>query len=218
MRDVELVFEPMGDTQSTLEALNDTNGYFAGDMLVETGYFSAPVNPSRYKLTTKAGYQYYLDQSAGIEKVVDPNGHTLTYTKNGIYHSSGKSVPFERNSQGHITAVVAPNGSRLLYAYDDKRDLVSVTDRDLALGVEARAAEVADRLVDRVGNVDRVQLAAAVHARQLLGVAPENCVPPSLQPSNRTSVLPSSTKSISHCEKVCCRTEAMHSATNFPLL
>lgn len=130
IKDVSLVFNPVGDTQSTLEALNDSSAYYVNGQLVETGYYSNPVNPSRYKLTTQAGYEYYLSQGLGIEKVVDPNGHTLTYTSGGIFHSSGKAVTFERNSKGRITDVIAPNGTRLTYHYDGREDLERVIDRD----------------------------------------------------------------------------------------
>lgn len=130
IRDVNLVFNPVGDTQSTLAALNDSSAYYVNGQLVETGYYSNPVDPSRYKLTTQAGYEYFLNQGLGIEKVVDPNGHTLTYTNDGIFHSSGKAVTFERNSKGRITDVIAPNGTRLTYHYDDREDLERVIDRD----------------------------------------------------------------------------------------
>lgn len=127
-RQVDLQFEAVGDTQSELEALNDTQGYLIGNNLVETGYFSQPVDPQRYKLTTRAGYQYYLDQDFGIEMLVDPNGHKLTYTDDGIFHSSGKSIRFVRNSAGRIIEIIDPNGNRILYNYSRKSDLDSVED------------------------------------------------------------------------------------------
>ncbi|WP_417538936.1 putative Ig domain-containing protein [Marinobacter sp.] len=128
IRDVTLKFTPVGDTRSTLRALNDNNAYFMGDSLVENGYYSNPVDPSRYELTTEAGYKYTLDQTFGIEKVTDPNGNTLTYTQNGIFHSSGKSVVFERDSEGRITAIVKPGGERLVYSYDGENNLVASAD------------------------------------------------------------------------------------------
>lgn len=128
IRDVTLEFTAVGDTQSTLRALNDKNAYFLGDSLVENGYFANPVDPSRYELTTDTGYIYTLDQTFGIEKVTDPNGHTLTYTRDGIFHSGGKSVAFERDGDGRISAIVKPDGERLVYSYDGDNNLVASAD------------------------------------------------------------------------------------------
>ncbi len=132
IKDVSLVFNAEGDTQSTLEAVNDSTAYYLNGNLVETGYFETPVNPSRYRLTTKAGYIYNLDQNFGIETVIDPNGHTLTYTNDGIFHSSGKAVTFERDSDGRIERVIDPSGNAIQYNYDEYLDLRTVIDRDTA--------------------------------------------------------------------------------------
>ena len=130
--DVSLVFNAVGDTQSTLEALNDTTGRLHNGHLVEQSTFSDPINPSRYKLTTREGYVYLLNQDFGIETVTDPNGHTLTYSNNGIVHSSGKSVLFNRDSDGRITSITDPNGNQYSYDYNLQGDLVSSVDALLA--------------------------------------------------------------------------------------
>ena len=127
--DVELVFSPVGNTQSTLDALNDTRARLNGDQLLETGSFSGPVNPSRYRLTTRDGYQYVLNQAFGIDQVIDPNGNTLTYSDSGIVHSSGKSVTFTRDGQNRITRITDPNGNNIDYVYNVNGDLESVTDQ-----------------------------------------------------------------------------------------
>jgi RHS repeat-associated protein len=130
IKDVTLDFQPLGDNQSTLIALDQADARYESGTLLSTSDFTSPVDPSRYKLTTQAGYEYILNQSFGVEKIVDPNGHTLTYTDDGIFHSSGKAVTFERNSQGRITDVIAPDGKRLTYHYDAREDLEHVIDRD----------------------------------------------------------------------------------------
>ncbi|WP_341502516.1 putative Ig domain-containing protein [Gallaecimonas sp. GXIMD4217] len=126
--EVDLQFEAMGDTQSELEMLGNSHTRLVNGNLVETTYFSEPLDPDQYKLTTKAGYVYYLDQDFGIDKVVDPNGNTLTYSNDGIVHSSGKAIRFHRNSDGRITSISDPNGNVLEYGYDDKGDLVASSD------------------------------------------------------------------------------------------
>ncbi|WP_282957368.1 hypothetical protein [Methylovulum psychrotolerans] len=40
---------------------------------------------------------YFLTEGVGLEKVQDPFGNTLTYSKNGIVHSAGLSVAFQRD-------------------------------------------------------------------------------------------------------------------------
>ncbi|WP_165840151.1 Ig-like domain-containing protein [Motiliproteus coralliicola] len=128
VKDVKLVFNAVGDTQSQLEALDSVNARYEGGTLLETGSFSGPVNPTRYKLTTRTGYIYLLNQDLGIEQVIDPNGHTLTYSNDGIVHSSGKSVDFVRDSQGRITLIVDPNGNILNYGYDAAQNLSLYSD------------------------------------------------------------------------------------------
>ncbi|WP_028116276.1 putative Ig domain-containing protein [Ferrimonas senticii] len=127
--DVELKFEAKGDTQSTLEPLDDRFARLVDSQLVEKGFFAAPINPQRYKLTTRTGYVYYLDQSYGIEKVVEPNGAELVYTNDGIFHSSGKAVIFERDSEGKIQTITDPMGHKRHYHYSDDNDLVASDDQ-----------------------------------------------------------------------------------------
>jgi choice-of-anchor A domain-containing protein/RHS repeat-associated protein len=132
-RYVNLRFVPEDQTYSKLEALDAgslyltdlTNGNLSED-IVET----AAADVSKYRLTTRAGYQYVIDQYKGIETVTDPNGNVITYTDDGIFHSAGQSVEFERGANGRITGVIAPNGTRLTYHYDAKGDLEFVENRD----------------------------------------------------------------------------------------
>ncbi len=128
--DVQVVYNAVGDTHSTLKAINDSSARLndSTGTLVETGFFSAPVDPSRYTLTTRAGYIYYLDQSFGIIKVEDPNNHTLTYTNDGIFHSAGKSILFNRDSEGKIVDVTAPDGRIVSYHFDSNNNLQASVD------------------------------------------------------------------------------------------
>ncbi len=150
--DVSLVFNPVGNTQSTLSALNTSGLRVQGDHLEILGDGFA-IDPNRYILTTREGYTYYLNQDFGIESVEDPNGHTLTYTDAGIFHSSGKAITFERDTDGLITDVIAPNGARLVYVRDLQGDLTSVTDRD---GAETEYTyNLNHGLVDIIDPLDR---------------------------------------------------------------
>ena len=130
--DVQLGFNPTGDTDSTLEAVDDRSArFFVNEgTLVTTDFFLNPVDPSRYILTTRAGYRYVLDKDFGIDYIEDPNGNTIFYTDNGIIHSSGKAVRFQRDIDGRVVRIVDPDGNSLQYSYDASGDLTGATERD----------------------------------------------------------------------------------------
>ncbi len=127
---LEFDFRAMEGTFSTL-----TENDFSGGMrlvngnLVENHTFSIIADPTNYTLTTSEGFVYELDQNFGIRTVVDPNDNTLTYTRNGILHSNGMSVLFNRDVSGRITDIVDPAGNILSYEYDTAGDLVAFRDR-----------------------------------------------------------------------------------------
>ena len=94
-----------------------------------------PVNPAygggRFFLTTKDGLRYEINGLTGkLRKVTDRNNNNLTYTNDGVIHSSGKEITFARDAQNRITAVTDPMGNDITYGYDASGDLVSVTDRE----------------------------------------------------------------------------------------
>ena len=129
--DVTLSFAPRAGTLSSLETVAPIGGRLSNGNLVIPGS-AAPLDPQRYRLTTKEGFVYILNQAFGIETVSDPNGNTLTYSDTGIVHSSGKSVLFNRDASGRITAITDPNGNVLSYTYDANNDLVTATDQTAA--------------------------------------------------------------------------------------
>ena len=90
---------------------------------------AGPYDPSRYVLTTGQGVVYELDQEFGITRITEPNGNSLTYSDQGVLHSSGVGVTFHRDDRGRITRVTDPKGGMIDYQYDDVGDLVAVTDR-----------------------------------------------------------------------------------------
>jgi len=125
--DVRLNFVPEAGTLGTLAAQSDpllrlSNGHleFLGD--------GVPYNTDRYVYTSKEGFEYHLDQNFGIEMVKDLNGNTLTYTDNGILHSDGKSVLFNRDATGRITSITDPMNNAMHYDYDGEGNLEAYTD------------------------------------------------------------------------------------------
>jgi choice-of-anchor C domain-containing protein len=95
-------------------------------------------NPRLYTLKTKEGIKYEIDEIEGLKKVTDLNGNTLTVKPEGLFHSSGIRVSFERDAQGRITKITEPNDptrtpGTLKYAYDSLGNLLSFTDQSNAV-------------------------------------------------------------------------------------
>jgi RHS repeat-associated protein len=86
--------------------------------------------PRRVRLTTRDGRTFNLDLFEGVTRVEDLNGNALSITPEGITHTSGRSVIFERDGEGRITRITDPEGEGLVYAYDVAGDLMEVRDRE----------------------------------------------------------------------------------------
>lgn len=140
-RFVRLNFSAEEGTFSTLETVTDhqlylsdvSGGNLSGDITEDEAF-----NITKYRLTTRAGYVYDLDQDFGIETVTDPNGHSLTYNESGISHSSGKSLIFNRDlDSGRIVSIEDPKGNTYEYRYSAAGDLLEATAPDaFAIGEE----------------------------------------------------------------------------------
>lgn len=87
------------------------------------------VNPNAYTLTTNDGLSYRYGQSSGLQSITDPSGNTVTFTENGIVHSSGVSIDFVRDPRGRITEIVDTAGDSIYYQYDAAHDLVGFTNQ-----------------------------------------------------------------------------------------
>ncbi|MCX6879255.1 MAG: fibro-slime domain-containing protein [Verrucomicrobia bacterium] len=112
-------------------------------------------NPDTFILTTRDGVRYTYDQSAGLQQARDLNGNTLTYTPDGIRHSSGITIPFIRDAQGRITEIRDPAGKAIKYTYHAAGDLKTMTDgTDLVTTIDYRAtpAHYLDKITDPLGR------------------------------------------------------------------
>ena len=152
--DVTLRFEPQQGTLSKLELASPLLVRLIGSDLVDLSAPDVPYDPNAYTLTTQEGYVYQLNQDFGITEVLDPNGNTLTYTSDGIFHSDGKSVLFHRNGEGRITALIDSAGNQRDYVYNSAGDLLDATD---ALGNTTQYTYNRSHgllsIVDPLGNV-----------------------------------------------------------------
>jgi len=152
--DVQLGFEPIGDTRSTLEQTSYGLLRIASGNIIELGGEIGPVDPDTYKLTTQDGMVYALDQQFGLRKVNEPGGHSISYSDDGIAHSLGYAIDFERDAYNRITALILPDGRRVGYAYDVKGDLTKVTDlgqENTMLTYVPKAAHYLDEIYDPRG-------------------------------------------------------------------
>src|SRR5437870_3500850 len=81
-----------------------------------------PQNPffgNSYTLTDPRGMRYSIDATTGkLVSETDRNGNTLTFQEDGIFSSAGRSVTFQRDQYGRITAITDPSGNSILYGYD----------------------------------------------------------------------------------------------------
>jgi len=85
--------------------------------------------PSHFKFTTQEGDDYTISEAARVESLTDRNGNTLSATRDGIFHSSGKRLTDVRDSQARIEKIIDPAGKKLFYGYNSLSSLASFTDR-----------------------------------------------------------------------------------------
>lgn len=85
-----------------------------------------PWNPSSYFLTAPDGVVHTYHQDKGILSSENPSGASLRYTPEGIVHSSGLALLFERDQAGRITSITEPGGGSWTYSYSAEGDLSAV--------------------------------------------------------------------------------------------
>ena len=135
---VTLDFIPNPGVTSTLELSRDITLILKpnGD-LINPGS-SIPFNPASslfqpltYTLTTLGGLTFQIDPVTGkANSITDRNNNQLVFDENGVTHSSGKGITFNRDAQGRIISIIDPMGIPISFEYDEHGDLVSVLDRE----------------------------------------------------------------------------------------
>ena len=115
--------EALGGTEVLYTSGDDVRGFDGGE---DTGVV---YSPRAVRLRTRDRRVLDLDVAAGITRIQDAHGNTLTIDAAGVAHSSGKSIAFERDARGRITRIVDPSGDSLRYTYDAVGDLATVVSR-----------------------------------------------------------------------------------------
>lgn len=126
---VQITFDPIDGTDSTLEAADFGLVRLVDENLIDIEAPETPIDPARYRLTTPEGMLFELNQGFIVQRVIEPNGTALEFSDNGIEHSQGFALEFVRDLSGRITNIIARDGSVLSYQYDAAGDLISSLDR-----------------------------------------------------------------------------------------
>ena len=125
---ITVSYKAQRGTKSTLEPINKTSAalIYNDDTLMYAD--GTPYAPAGYKLTKQDGTVYYFDADGNVTKIIDTNGSTIEMTYDGIIHSDGKSINYNRDNKGRITSIVSPTGKTVEYTYDNNGDLTAVKD------------------------------------------------------------------------------------------
>jgi RHS repeat-associated protein len=127
-------FQPRPGTLGTLISLDNNNLSILdsqpGVVNLLDDLTNKTYNPQRFKYTAADGTEIVIHKTLGVESVRDPNGNTLSFSVNGIIHSGGKSVLFQRDTEGRITQLTDPGGNVQTYSYDVNGDLTRHTDAE----------------------------------------------------------------------------------------
>ncbi len=149
-------FYPLGDTTSTLEPLDNASQladdfYIAGtgdnDLTSDDPLPGEPgtvFNPTRFRLTTKDGTRYIVDEKLGLLRLEDLNGNTLVLNRDGANKVTAivstqaapsgpvvSTVTIHRDVTGRVDYIRDPAGRDLDYLYDAQGRLSSFINREL---------------------------------------------------------------------------------------
>jgi len=117
----------------TLVGVNQTSVFVDGPAIGPVQFINSDYttwDPHQFTLTAEDGTVYNIDQERGLTQMQDRAGNTLQVSDQGIVHSSGKSVVFQRDTLNRISKITDPVGNALTYNYDVNGDLVAFVDRE----------------------------------------------------------------------------------------
>ena len=123
-----------GHSGASLEALGSwLDLRIVGGQLTDYGS-GETYNPTQWKYTTREGVEFILDGSrglaGGIQQIKDRQGNTMQFAADGIRHSGGWSLRFERDAQKRITRITGPGGVQRRYSYDAAGNLAAAIEPD----------------------------------------------------------------------------------------
>ncbi|MCB9525413.1 MAG: hypothetical protein H6702_18835 [Myxococcales bacterium] len=116
--------------RATLQPLDGSFGTYLNGQGLFTSDLSDDLDVTRALLTTPDGRKFAISKSGGVYQVADRNQNRVDIRPDGLIHSGGKSVEYERDGQGRIVRVVPPDGPAIRYEYSAAGDLVAVIDQE----------------------------------------------------------------------------------------
>ncbi|HUL53425.1 MAG TPA: Ig-like domain-containing protein, partial [Opitutaceae bacterium] len=152
VRSGRIRFYPLGDTTSTLEPLDSRNELADTFWIAGTGENDLTTddlglvvfNPTRFRLTTRDGTAYILDERLGLLEMRDLNGNTLVLSRDGqdglaaVVSSQAapggpvvRTVTIHRDDTGQVDYIRDPAGHDLDYVYDEQGRLSAFANREL---------------------------------------------------------------------------------------
>ena len=149
----KIVFVPRDNTTSTLEATDVTDLQVNGNQLYDLANNEA-ADPKQFKMTLQDGTQYFLDRAVGITQIKDNYGNTISFTRNSITSSGGKSILMTRDTAGRIVSVTDATNVGMVYTYDSNGDLNTITDaRNNKTTLSYQAGHLLTKFTDPNGNL-----------------------------------------------------------------
>ena len=118
-------YVPVDDTKGALDTPNDSSQvllYSDNDgtlAYADDDNFGDPYNPTLFRLTLEDGSVYLFDKEKGLLSMTDPYGHAIAYSDDGISHSSGAILSFERDTENRIERIVDQLGRTIEYRYGE---------------------------------------------------------------------------------------------------
>ncbi|MGE4182848.1 MAG: Ig-like domain-containing protein, partial [Limisphaerales bacterium] len=104
-----------------------------GDAFYQVGT-GLPYNPDSGRfggfdnaVTASDGTRYVYTRAEGLREIWGANGSRLAWTHSAITASDGARVAIERDANGRVTRLVAPDGSQAVYDYDSGGNLLQAT-------------------------------------------------------------------------------------------
>ncbi|MCP3938015.1 MAG: RHS repeat protein, partial [Actinomycetia bacterium] len=164
---------------ATLDILSNDQVFYANDSneLLDVDTLEL-FEPDRVRLRTRDDRSFELSLAWGVERIEDHDGNSLVFQDDAIVHSNGKTLSIERDATGRITRITDPNDHQIVYGYDARGDLVSVTDQvgnttRFTYDDDHRVLEVEDPLGNRAVRNDYDAHGRLVRVTDALGGAIE---------------------------------------------
>jgi len=101
------VFIPDPGVRDRLEVVEPAGNFFVfGGKANQVG---VPYNPRVYRFTTREGIESTIGEEDGLLSVRNPSGVAIDVKPDGLVSSTGASLAIERDGEGRITRIIAPD-------------------------------------------------------------------------------------------------------------